>query len=183
MPNSQQQPKTDEKAAQAAAVRYFTRDNPPPKPEKPKHEPIPVYDWIVKDNVLDIAITGYRDLHMDVQAAKGETLQEIIERQPGRNHMDKLRTAVNSGIIPMGMPPHDKPEDMQVNDLTGMPNDLLEAQKVLQKAKVAASRLPKDLVDENSRFDKIFDALGVDNVKAWLDKHTPKQEEAKSSNE
>lgn len=155
---------------------FFTLRNLPPVVKRKGPKTVPVYGWSVENNVLIIVKTGERDPHQDVQAAKGPTLQDIIKRQPGKTHMDKLANAVNSGVLATGMKPHTNPADQQTFDMTGVPDNFLDAQNVLAKGRKAADSLPDDFTNGSKLFDKILDLMTPEQIQSYINAKFPKKE-------
>lgn len=121
-------------------VRFYSIDNPPPVIEcDASNKPVPVYDWIYNEDSKQVepVKVGERDPQADIQAAKGETLAEVMARMPGRTHLDKLNNAVNLGIINPGA------KDGGVTDLRAVKPDFVENMATVEKGAAAYKEDPE----------------------------------------
>lgn len=125
-------------------VRFYSRDNLPPVIKvDASNKKEAVYDWDYNDDqrCFEPVLVGYRDPQGEIDAVKYETLAQMLERMPGDNQLDKLKFAVKNGVVPLS------PEDNTgaITDLTGLPQDLIEAKEAIAKAKQAEEELPEEI--------------------------------------
>lgn len=120
-------------------VRFYSLDNPPPVIEcDASNKPVPVYDWIYNEENKQVepVKVGERDPQADINAARCETLSEVMARMPGKTHLDKLNNAVNLGIIKPGE------KDGSVTDLRAVKPDFVENMAVVEKGASAYKEDP-----------------------------------------
>lgn len=157
-----------EKNTNGNKVDFFSFRNPAPavvSDSGPKE--VPVYGWDFKDYKTIIVKKGVRCPAADVQAAKCETLTEMLQRMDGKTPLQKIANAVSHGIVPVAVP------NGAHTDETKLPKDVLTAHQMIEKGKAAAAALPSELTGGESKLDKILDLLTEDNIKAYLAKKYP----------
>lgn len=137
--------------------RYYTHDNPPPViPADIGPETYPVYGWEYddKNRCYQPVQVGEYNPQADIDSVKCETLTEMLRRVPGGSNLEKLKNAVSHGILPI------QPDDLQgkVVDLTGLPDNLIQAKEAIAKAKAEEESLPEEIknFDGKSSIEKIF---------------------------
>lgn len=138
-------------------LRYYTRDNPPPvKYTDIGSETYPVYGWEYddKNRSFQPVKVGEVNPQADIDAVKCETLTEMLRRVPGGSNLEKLKNAGKLGILPI------QPDDLQgkVVDLTGMPDNLIDAKEAIAKAKAEEDALPEEVKNAEGKtsIEKIF---------------------------
>ena len=149
---------------------FYSRHNLPPVVEAPKcsHE-VPVYGWDVVDGKVEPVLKGHRDPAADIQAARQETLTEMLDRMGGRTPLEKVRNAVNAGLIVQD----NIGKSAKFADLTGMPDSYVDAYNLMEKGKKAVDSLPSDLKGSGSTFDEILKNLTKEQIEAYLAKAYP----------
>lgn len=155
---------------QQSPCKFYSRHNLPPVVAAPAacHE-VPVYGWDVIDGRVQPVLKGHRDPAADIQAAKQETLTEMLDRMSGRTPLEKVRNAVNAGLIVQD----NIGKNAKYADLTGMPDNYLDAHNALEAGKAAADSLPDELKGSASNFDAILRNLTKDQIEAYLAKAYP----------
>lgn len=173
MPEKQSKEKTT-----ATKRKFFDQYNRPPVTRDPCMDKEKIYDWAFIDGSLEIVEKGYRDPDADIQAAKQETLTEMLDRMAGRTPLEKVRNAVDAGLF-VGNEPG---TDAKFVDLTGIPTSIVDAHAALSKGEAAAASLPSDFTKGETDLSKILDLFTEDQLKAYLDSKKP-AETPKGDNE
>lgn len=107
---------------------------------------IPVYGWKYNEKTHDMepVLTGeYIDRDKDIQAARQETLTEMMARMPGKSPLEKVEYAVNTGLV---VPPETHADgSYQTYDMRSVPSDIAEAQAMQRRAAEAYASLPDQI--------------------------------------
>lgn len=152
--------------------RYYSGGSVPPVIKcDVSNKPVDVYGWKRDDaGEMQPVKIGTRDLDAEIQAARCETLPEMMARMPGNSPVEKVQAAVNLGLI---VP---TPDDKNTYDLTHEPADLVEAMLLQKKAEAAYQSLPQEIRDaEGSTIEE--------KLKNFVEKAKKAQEAAQSTQE
>lgn len=110
------------------------------------NKPIPVYGWKYNEETheMEPVLTGeYIDRDKDIQAARQETLTEMMARMPGKSPLEKVEYAVNTGLV---VPPETHADgSYQTYDMRSVPSDIAEAQAMQRRAAEAYASLPDQI--------------------------------------
>lgn len=157
--------------ADASKPYFYSRRHPAPvgSPVGSNHA-YDVYDFDFKDGEMVIVKTGERDPNADIQAAKSETLQELMARMPGKTPLAKVASAVESGLAPYD-------NDGSYKDVTGVPGSIVEQQELMRKAKAQAAAMPKDLLDSDKKFTDMLSDVDEAKILKWIQSNFPKKTE------
>lgn len=122
-------------------ARYYKPgEKPPVKLIDNSPKVVKVYGWKPdKDGHMQPCVIGERDLDADIQAARMETLPEMMARMPGKDSLEKIQNAVSQGVLAL------HPEDKNVYDLRNVPTDITEAMLQAQAAADKYETLPEEL--------------------------------------
>lgn len=131
-----------------------------------------VYGWDVIDGKVEVVLKGERCPEAEIQAAKMETITEMLDRMAGNTPLQKVQNAVNAGLFPANAPG----ADAKTCDLTGVPASVVEAQELIKKGAEAAASLPSDLTKGETDFEKILALLTTEQIQAYLDSKKAKTE-------
>lgn len=151
---------------QSPSNPFFSRHQLPPvvvAPAGPKT--VKVYGWDVINGKLEPVVKGERCPQEDIQAARQETLTEMLDRMSGRTPLEKVSNAVKAGLILQD----NIGKTAKYTDLTGVPDSYVEAHNMLEKGKAAVASLPDEL-KQGDDFESILAALGKDKIEAYLNK-------------
>lgn len=151
---------------QSPSNAFYSRHNLPPVVVAPAGDKtVKVYGWDVINGKLEPVIKGERCPFDDIQAAKQETLTEMLDRMSGRTPLEKVANAVKAGLIVQD----NIGKSAKFTDLTGMPDSYVEAHNMLEKGKAAVASLPDEL-KEGDDFETILASLGKEKIEAYLAK-------------
>lgn len=144
---------------------YFSIHNPAPVEAADLGDGIEkVYGWDVIDGKVEIVYKGTRCPEEDIQAAKMETITEMLDRMAGNTPLQKVQNAVNAGLFPANAPG----SDAKYCDLTGVPASVVEAQELIRKGNAAASSLPSDITKGETDLEKILALLTTEQLEAYI---------------
>lgn len=157
--------------ATTAKPYFYSRRHPAPKgkPIGSNHN-YDVYDFDFKDGEMIIVKTGERDPNADIQAAKTETLQELMKRMPGKTPLAKVASAVESGLAPYE-------NNGSFKDLAGVPGSIVEQQELMRKAKAQAAAMPKELVNSDKKFTEMLSDVDEAKILKWIQTNFAKKPE------
>lgn len=172
MPDKQQSPSKEEVNSKIPAF-YGRHHLPPVEPAKSGPKTVKVYGWDIVKGKLEPVVKGERDPFADIQAAKQETLSEMLDRMGGRTPTEKVRNAVNAGLIiqdNMG-------KSAKYADLTNMPDSYVDAFNQIKKGEAAVASLPDDFKNGKTDLNDILSLFTEDQLKAYLASKQPKPTE------
>lgn len=127
--------------------RFYSEICPPPiKAVDVGNKPIPVYGWEYNEekHEMEPVFTGeYIDRDKDIQAARQETLTEMMARMPGKSPLEKVEYAVNTGLV---VPPETHSDgSYKTYDMRSVPSDIAEAQAMQRRVAQAYESLPPEI--------------------------------------
>lgn len=138
--------------------------------EKCAHKKEKVYKFSIVDNMPAIICTGEVDPQEMIDASKGETLSEICARFTGKNPIEKLSNAVNSGAIQLF-------GDSVEMDTTGFSDNLTENINIMKKGATAAKALPAEL-SHGATVEEIAKGLTQEKLEKYILDQIKKYQEA-----
>lgn len=151
---------------QSPSNPFYSRHNLPPVVVAPAGDKIvKVFGWDVINGKLEPVVKGERCPQEDIQAAKQETLTEMLDRMNGRTPLEKVNNAVKAGLIVQD----NIGKSAKFTDLSGIPDSYVEARNLLDKGKAAVASLPDELKTGDD-FETILASLGKDKIEAYLSK-------------